>query len=114
MKLLNKSKNTIISENLYIADSFLKRLLGLIPKKNIQNDECLLITNCPMIHTCFMNFPIDVVFLDKEFKAIAIERKIMPWHFSRYYVGAFYAIEFSSDFVKDKIEVGEIMDAGKI
>jgi len=109
MKLLNKSKHIIISENLYIADSFLKRLLGLIPKKNIQNDECLLITNCPMIHTCFMSFPIDVVFLDRRFRVIAIERKIIPWRFSKYYRNSFYAIEFSSDFVGNKIEIEDLV-----
>lgn len=111
MILFNKTKNKIISSNLKIADNFLDRLLGLIPKKKIEGDECLLITRCPMIHTCFMKFSIDVAFLNRDMKVLSIEKEIAPWRFSKYYKNAFYCLEFSSGFINDKVlSKGDIID----
>lgn len=61
------------------ADSFIKRLSGLIAYKRIDKDEVMLIKNCRMIHTCFMKFNIDVIFIDKNSKIIRLKENIRPW-----------------------------------
>jgi hypothetical protein len=63
--LLNISKNAVIADRVIIADTFHKRLLGLMGKRELAKGYCLLLKPCNAIHTCFMRFPIDVLFLDK-------------------------------------------------
>lgn len=108
MKLYNITKNIMVSDKIEIADTFLKRLLGLIPKKNIQIDSGLMIKNCKSVHTCFMSFTIDVVFTNRDLKVIDIVR-LKPWSFSKFYIKAENAFEFTADYVYDKISVGDIL-----
>ncbi|MCX7905897.1 MAG: DUF192 domain-containing protein [Elusimicrobiales bacterium] len=110
MKILyNTTKNLIVSQNLFIADTFLRRLLGLIPKKEIRTDESLMIPYCFSVHSFFMSFSIDVVFVDKCFKVIEIIT-LKPWRFSKVYFNAKHVFEFSSNYVYDKISIGDVLE----
>jgi len=102
--LLNVTKNIIVSKNLKIADKFFDRLKGLMFRKNMPLDECLLITDCIGVHSCFMRFPIDVVFFSSN-KAIDIIT-LKPWRFSKFYKSDF-VIEFNAGFIYDKISIGD-------
>jgi uncharacterized protein len=61
------------------ADSFLSRFKGLMFKKKPLMEEALWIVPCQSIHTCFMTFPIDVVFLDDEYRISKVVRNLKPW-----------------------------------
>jgi uncharacterized membrane protein (UPF0127 family) len=61
------------------ADTFLKRALGLMGKTRLEAGRGMLIPRCRSIHTCFMRFPIDVVFLDEHSRPVKIVRNIKPW-----------------------------------
>jgi len=52
---------------LEIADTFLKRFLGLMGRKKIPAGQGLLILPCNSIHMMFMRFSIDAVYVDKNF-----------------------------------------------
>lgn len=67
-----------------VADSFLSRLAGLMFQREPPRGEGLLITKCGSIHTCFMRFPIDAMFLDRDGKIVKVVRGIPPW---RLFVG---------------------------
>ena len=62
-----------------IADSFPKRARGLLGRDGLPPGEGLLIPRCNAIHTFFMSYPIDAVFLDKEGRAVKTVRNIRPW-----------------------------------
>lgn len=59
------------------ADTFTKRLLGWIGRKT--PGTALLITRCNSIHTFFMRFNIDAVFLNAENRIIKTVHNIYPW-----------------------------------
>ena len=67
MKALNASKAMVISSNLKEAVGFISRLVGLMGKGRLEKDEGLWMARCWAIHTFWMKFPLDVVFLDKDF-----------------------------------------------
>ena len=48
------------------ADNYIKRLLGLMFKKDIDYGLLFILKYGSSIHTCFMNFTIDVYFLDEN------------------------------------------------
>ena len=61
------------------ADTFIPRLKGLMFRKEPLKEEGLWIVPCNSIHMCFMNFPIDAVFLDQHQRIIKLVRNLKPW-----------------------------------
>ncbi|CBL45135.1 Hypothetical protein HDN1F_15520 [gamma proteobacterium HdN1] len=64
------------------ADSFFTRLLGLLPRRELPFGQSLLITPCTDVHTWFMRFTIDIVFLDKQHKIVGIREHVRPFRFA--------------------------------
>lgn len=62
-----------------VADSFYLRLRGLMGWKNLPEATGLLLSPCNSVHMCFMNFAIDVVYLDKEYRVIKVVKNLRPW-----------------------------------
>lgn len=62
-----------------IADSFLTRFAGLMFRKKLPPATGLLLAPCNSVHMCFMQFAIDVVYLDKDYKIIKIVKNLKPW-----------------------------------
>jgi uncharacterized membrane protein (UPF0127 family) len=52
---------------------------GLLGKRELMAGECLLIQPAPSIHTFFMRFPIDVVFLAKNGDVLKVAPNVGPW-----------------------------------
>jgi uncharacterized membrane protein (UPF0127 family) len=53
-------------------DTPFKRLIGLMGKTHIHEKKLYMLTPCSSIHTMFMKIPIDVVFLDKDNRVLAL------------------------------------------
>ena len=85
MRILNKTKNTWLSEDATLADSFFSRFLGLMGKKELQKGCALVLKPCNSIHTFFMRFPIDALFLDKQNLVIASLPDMKPFGASPIY-----------------------------
>ena len=64
-----------------VARTFLQRAKGLIGTRSLAAGEGMLILRCNAIHTFFMSFPIDAVFLDRGNNVVKIVRNIRPWRF---------------------------------
>lgn len=56
-----------------------RRLRGLLGRKGLAQGEGLLIVPCNSIHTLFMRFPIDVLYLDASQKVIGLHHALPPW-----------------------------------
>jgi uncharacterized membrane protein (UPF0127 family) len=59
------------------ADNFFSRFAGFMFKKN--PDYALLFEKCKSVHTFFMRFDLDIVFLDKKGQAIKSKKNVKPW-----------------------------------
>lgn len=66
-----------------IADRFFKRFLGLMGSAGLDQDKALLIVPCASIHTTFMRFSIDVVFIDRAGCIIKVLAHLPPWRVAR-------------------------------
>jgi uncharacterized membrane protein (UPF0127 family) len=49
-----------------VADGPVSRGVGLLGKRGLSEDEGLLIVPCSSVHTWFMRFPIDVLYLSRD------------------------------------------------
>ena len=97
MKLYCDRNNRVILENIIIARDFFTRFRGLMLKKNLSGSEGMLLTPCNGIHTLFMRFPIDVVFLDSEYTVIKIIPDMKPNRFSPFVKGASHVLEIAAN-----------------
>ncbi len=80
-KLYNKTlNNNVIINEVNIANNFISRTIGLMGRKSMKPSSSLWIKNCNRIHTCFMKFPIDVIFVDKKLIVKKIYKHAKPWH----------------------------------
>lgn len=62
-----------------VADTFLRRLVGLLGRAGLPPGNALLIRPCSSVHTCFMRFPIDVVFVDSDLTVLRVAAGLKPW-----------------------------------
>jgi hypothetical protein len=71
---LRREDGRVVAESVVVADSTGRRLRGLLGKKELPSGHGVLLRPAWSIHTAFMRFPIDVVFLDAD----QIVIKIVP------------------------------------
>jgi uncharacterized membrane protein (UPF0127 family) len=63
---LRREDGRVVAESVVVADSTLRRLRGLLGKRDLPSGHGVLLRPAWSIHTAFMRFPIDVVFLDAD------------------------------------------------
>jgi uncharacterized membrane protein (UPF0127 family) len=62
-----------------LAESIWARTRGLLGWAGLEADEGMLIRPAGSVHTLFMRFPIDVVFLDRELAVLSVRDAVPPW-----------------------------------
>ena len=65
-----------------VADSFLQRLRGLMFSKRLPPAQGLLLKRCASVHTAFMRYAIDVVYLDAQGRILKCIANLKPWRAS--------------------------------
>src|SRR3989338_255611 len=99
MELINKTKNTRLAKDIVIANTPVKRMKGLLGKKEFREGQALILKPCNSIHTFFLRFAIDVLFVDKENKIIEAISCLKPFRLTRIYWVSALAIELPSGII---------------
>lgn len=89
------------------AESFGTRFKGLMGEQSLPAGEGMLLENCGAIHCCFMRFPIDVIYLDKNRKVVGKET-VAPWRAGKILRGVKSVLEVNKGEASD-IAIGEEM-----
>lgn len=111
MKLINSDGNSILADEIRPAKTFFSRLKGLMFRKKLKEGEALLLEPCNMVHTFFMRFPLDIVFLDRGMKVVYIIENMEPWKCSPMVKGCRSIIELPSGAVcKSGVRPGDILE----
>jgi uncharacterized membrane protein (UPF0127 family) len=66
VRVRNLSRETDLASNASMADSFWRRLRGLLGRDGLEQGEGLVIVPCSSVHMLGMRFPLDVLHLDKS------------------------------------------------
>ena len=85
-----------------MADNFCSRMRGLMGRDQIGETEGLLLAPCNAVHMMFMRFPIDVLFLNRDFIVIEILHNLKPWRISHIVRGSYQAVELMAGVAKNK------------
>lgn len=69
----------IVCERCEIADSLVSRVRGLLGRSSLEQGSGMLITRTSSIHTFFMAFPIDAVFLGRDLRVRSVAGNVRPF-----------------------------------
>ncbi len=78
----NQTRGTVVAEAADMADTSEKRRTGLLKHSCLEPGEGLWIVPCESVHTFFMKFPIDLVYLDKALKVKKVRSAVPAWRMS--------------------------------
>jgi uncharacterized membrane protein (UPF0127 family) len=76
---LQTARGSTVCDLCAIAHTAPARMRGLLGRSSLRPGEGMLIRPAPSVHTFFMRFPIDVVFLDREARVLKIAASLRPW-----------------------------------
>ena len=114
MKVQVSHQNKILSKNILLAETFLSRLIGLMFKDKLVDADGLLIDPCRSIHTFFMKYSLDIVFLSEENKVIKIIRHMKPWRLSWIYFRAIKTLELPAGQLPSDVKEGDFLEVKSV
>ncbi len=96
MQIINQSKNSVLAQDAVVADTPFARIRGLLGRKELKSGEALIIKPCNSVHTFFMRFTIDVLFLDKNNRVVKTLPALKPFRISPICFKAYLTVECPS------------------
>src|SRR5271169_3235833 len=112
--VLNTTSNTVLGEQITVAGTSLRRLVGLLGKSGPEPGTGLLIIPSQAIHTVAMRFPIDVVFVDRKWRVVHVRPEMVPYRVTGLHWKANFVLELpvgviaqTSTAVGDQLTLGE-------
>lgn len=79
LSLVNESTKAAIAQRVELAVSRTERRRGLLGRRRLETGAALILTPCFAVHTAGMQFPIDVVFVNRHGLAVRVVRQLAPW-----------------------------------
>lgn len=112
--LFEVNSGRLIAEKVMFADTFFKRLVGLLRHKDLPSNEALWIPRCNAIHTVGMKFSIDAIFVDRAGKVLGLYKNIKPYRFAGPVWGAFGVYELRGLSVPESLQLGSFLQVGEL
>jgi uncharacterized membrane protein (UPF0127 family) len=78
----NVTRGSLLGDSIDVADTSAKRNTGLLKHRGLDKGHGLWIVPCEGIHTFFMKFAIDVVYVDRKHRVRKVVRALGPWKLS--------------------------------
>jgi uncharacterized protein len=69
----------LVCERCEIPESAFGRARGLLGREGLEPGSGMLIDRAGSVHMFFMRFPIDIVFLDRDWKVLSVRHELRPW-----------------------------------
>jgi uncharacterized membrane protein (UPF0127 family) len=114
MKLQITYKNKQLSNDILLAESLLSRMIGLMFKEKLVGADGLMIDPCRSIHTFFMRYNLDIVFLSRNNQVVKIIRNLKPWRMTWIYFQATKTLEMPAGQLPQDINVGDCLEVKSV
>jgi len=110
MTISNLTRQTQIADKAVLAQTMFSRMRGLLAKDTFCAGEALILQPADSLHTFFMRFPIDVIFLDGKDKVLKISENFSPFRFCLAPRGAARVIELPVNTIRNSsTKIGDIL-----
>ena len=109
-RFINTTRDTTLADKVKIAANPWLRLKGLLVTKSLSQGEGLSIEPCQSVHTFFMAYPIDILFLDKELRVVYLRNAMPPNRISRHVFKARSVIELPAGTIEGTgTQIGDLL-----
>jgi uncharacterized membrane protein (UPF0127 family) len=78
----NRTRGTVLGEAIELADTSAKRRTGLLKHDHLEPGTGLWIVPCESVHTFFMKFAIDLVYVDRKHVVRKVRHAVPAWRLS--------------------------------
>jgi uncharacterized membrane protein (UPF0127 family) len=78
-KVVRIENGAVVCEQCVIADGMFTRMRGLLGRRSLSSDQGILLRPASSVHTAFMRFPIDVVFVDRDLVVLKVVPELPAW-----------------------------------
>lgn len=110
MSVRNLTRDTQVADKLEVAGSGPKRSKGLLGRKGLGEGEGLWIIPCEAVHTFFMRFPIDLIYLDRKHRVKKVRDSVPAWRISGC-LSAHSVLELPAGTIRNtRTECGDILE----
>ena len=82
MRVVNVTRGTEVADQIQLAGDGRSRRKGLLGRKSLECGEGLWIVPCESVHTFWMRFPIDLIYLDRKHRVVKVRTHVRPWRVS--------------------------------
>lgn len=93
VRVINPAREAVVGERVSVAQSMWARGRGLMWRAALEPGTGLLIDPCSSIHTMWMRFPIDVLYVDRDDVVVRADAAMPPWRIGPLFTGARYVVE---------------------
>jgi hypothetical protein len=100
LRVENLTRGTVLATNLEVASSANSRNKGLLGRERLAPGEGLWIVPCEAVHTFFMRFAIDLVYLDRQNRIRKLRAEVAPWRISAC-LRAYSVLELAPGTIRD-------------
>jgi len=108
MRLITVGNGNTLAEHVRGAYTFFQRLKGLMFTKSLPADCGLHIRPCSAVHTFFMRYNIDILYLDAQHKIVGTQERVKPGKFGAVYLNSVSVIELPEGTIGQKdIQIGQ-------
>ncbi len=83
-RIRNLTRDTLLGDAIEVAEDSRARAKGLLGRDGLADGAGLWILPCEAVHTFFMRFVIDVVYIDRKRRVRKAVRRLVPWRVSGY------------------------------
>ena len=95
-RIIDETRGTVVAQDVRLADGIWSRFWGLMGRKSLADGAGLLLKPSFSIHTAFMRFPIDIVYLDGALRVVKVVPELKPFRMSAAFGGAHSALELNA------------------
>jgi uncharacterized membrane protein (UPF0127 family) len=100
LRVSNLTRQSELAQSVEVADVGAKRRKGLLGRQELRAGEGLWIRPCEAVHTFFMQFPIDLVYLDRKLRVKKVRSNVRPWRLSACFT-AHSVLELASGTIRE-------------
>lgn len=114
MKIKVKETQATIAQDVRVAKTMSERMIGLMFSDDIPKGDGLLIMPCNSIHTFFMRYPIDVLFLDKNNVIVKMYRSLAAWRITPIVFTSKKVLELRAGSLSDDLKIGMSLEVENV
>lgn len=109
MRAVMEGSGRELAGHVLLADSLFLRMKGLLGRESLEQGHCLWIRPCKGVHTFFMRFAIDVIFLDRQQRVVELACNLAPNRMTPVYGKAASVLELPAHAAEGVVFIGDVV-----